>query len=59
MLALLYLIPITLALGGPGLALFIWSVRSGQYEDMDAAAWRILEDDVPPGPRRSRDEGQS
>lgn len=48
MLALFYLIPITLALGGAGLAVFIWSVRSGQYEDMDAAAWRILEDDAPP-----------
>lgn len=45
MSALLYLIPIALLMGGAGLAVFIWSVKSGQYEDLDGAAERILLDD--------------
>ena len=42
MLALLWLIPLTLILGGAALALFAWTVRSGQYDDLDAAGHRIL-----------------
>jgi cbb3-type cytochrome oxidase maturation protein len=44
-----YLIPIALALGAVGLAAFLWSLKSGQYEDLDGAAARILsnEDDNP------------
>jgi len=42
---LLYLIPVALFLGGLGLAGFIWSLRSGQYDDLDGAASRILIDD--------------
>jgi len=40
-----YLIPIALALGAAGLAAFLWSLRSGQYDDLDGAAERILFDD--------------
>lgn len=42
---LIYLIPIALLLGLIGLAAFMWSMRSGQYEDLDGAARRILLDD--------------
>lgn len=42
---LLYLIPIALVLGLVGLAAFIWSLKSGQYEDLDGAARRILIDE--------------
>lgn len=42
---LMILIPIALVLGLIGLAGFFWSVRNGQYEDMDGAANRILIDD--------------
>ena len=54
---LIYLIPIALFLGGLGLAAFLWSIRSGQYEDLDGAAWRVLEDEEgakrePPGASR-------
>jgi cbb3-type cytochrome oxidase maturation protein len=43
-----YLIPIALVLGVAGLLAFLWSLRSGQYEDLDGAAERILfDDDVP------------
>ncbi|MEO1310220.1 MAG: cbb3-type cytochrome oxidase assembly protein CcoS [Pseudomonadota bacterium] len=45
MTGLLILIPIALALGGLGLAAFLWSVRSGQFDDPDGAANRILLDD--------------
>ena len=42
---LAYLVPMALALGLTGLAAFLWSLRSGQYEDMDGAALRVLSDD--------------
>lgn len=44
-----YLIPISLVLGLVGLAAFMWSLKSGQYEDLDGAAERILfeQDDAP------------
>ena len=45
MSALLYLIRIALFLGLLGLAAFLWSLRSGQYDDLDGAAERILFDD--------------
>ena len=45
MTVLLFLIPIALAMGGLGLAAFLWALKSGQYEDMDGAAQRILFDD--------------
>ena len=40
-----YLIPISLCLGAVGLGAFLWSLRSGQYEDLDGAAERVLFDD--------------
>jgi cbb3-type cytochrome oxidase maturation protein len=43
--ALAFLIPISLLLGVAGLATFFWSLRSGQYEDLQGAAERILLDD--------------
>ena len=45
MTILLILIPIALGLGGLGLAAFVWSLRSGQYDDLDGAAERILHED--------------
>lgn len=45
MTTLVYLIPIALLLGGLGLAAFLWSLKSGQYDDLDGAASRILIDD--------------
>ncbi len=42
---LTYLIPVALFLGAVGLAAFVWALRSGQYEDSDGAAERILIDD--------------
>lgn len=42
MSVLIFLIPVALFLGGLGLAAFIWSMKSGQYDDLDGAAMRIL-----------------
>ncbi|NML73678.1 cbb3-type cytochrome oxidase assembly protein CcoS [Rhizobium sp. S-51] len=42
---LIYLIPIALFLGGLGLFAFLWSLKSGQYEDLEGAAWRAISDD--------------
>jgi cbb3-type cytochrome oxidase maturation protein len=44
MSALAWLIPAALFLGLVGLAGFLWSLRSGQFDDLDGAAYRILED---------------
>jgi cbb3-type cytochrome oxidase maturation protein len=41
---LVYLVPMALLLGLTGLAAFLWSLCSGQYDDMEGAAVRILED---------------
>jgi cbb3-type cytochrome oxidase maturation protein len=48
MTALAWLVPIALFLGGLGLAGFLWSLRSGQFDDLEGAGWRAL-DDRPPG----------
>jgi len=48
--ALLFLIPVALGLGLLGLAAFLWSLKSGQYDDLEGAAQRILFDDDEPLP---------
>ena len=48
MSGLLYLIPVALFLGLLGLGAFIWTLKSGQYDDLDGAAERILHDDDDP-----------
>lgn len=48
MTALMYLIPAALFLGLLGVAAFFWSLRAGQFDDLDGAAHRILFDDEDP-----------
>ncbi|NJO32886.1 MAG: cbb3-type cytochrome oxidase assembly protein CcoS [Rhodospirillales bacterium] len=43
---LVILIPVALGLGGLGLGAFLWSLKSGQYEDLEGAAYRILDDEL-------------
>lgn len=45
MSVLIYLIPIALLLGLIGLGAFVWSLKSGQYDDLEGASRRILLDD--------------
>ena len=71
----LWLVPVGLAMGVVGLVAFLWSMKSGQLEDLDGAAERVLLGDgddrpLPPGgaapgtgqprePLRYRDERTS
>src|SRR3546814_967146 len=48
MAILLFLIPISLLLLGVAIWAFVWSVRGGQYDDLDTAPLDILRDDPPP-----------
>lgn len=41
---LVFLIPIALVLGGLGLVGFLWTLRTGHYEDLQGQATRILSD---------------
>lgn len=56
---LIFLIPIAIGLGLLGLFGFIWTLKAGQYEDLEGAKWRILSDDdvarrpPPNGPEHS------
>ena len=42
---LVYLVPMALGLGLIGLFAFLWALKSGQYEDVNGAALRVLSDD--------------
>ncbi|MEQ1716719.1 MAG: cbb3-type cytochrome oxidase assembly protein CcoS [Hyphomicrobium sp.] len=48
MTALAWLIPVALFLGGLGLAAFLWSLKTKQFEDLEGAGWRAINDDRPP-----------
>jgi cbb3-type cytochrome oxidase maturation protein len=52
---LVYLVPVALMLGLTGLIAFLWSLKSGQYDDLDGAAFRVLTDDDLPPPRQCAD----
>ena len=39
------LLPLALLLGFIGLMAFMWTLKSGQYDDLDGAAWRAILDD--------------
>jgi cbb3-type cytochrome oxidase maturation protein len=47
MTALAWLIPCALLLGLLGLAAFLWALKNGQFDDLEGAGWRALEDDGP------------
>ena len=43
-----WLVPIALGMGVAGLVAFLWSMRSGQYDDLDGAAERVLLSEAAP-----------
>lgn len=51
MTVLFLLLPISLAIASVFLAGFIWAVRSGQFEDTETPAMRILPQELRPQPR--------
>ena len=46
MTALAWLIPAALGLGLLGLAAFLWALQNQQFDDLDGAAWRALDDET-------------
>ncbi len=53
------LVPLALALGLAGLLAFLWSLKSGQYDDLDGAAWRAIADDDDPPPQQPSDTARA
>jgi len=43
--SLIFLVPLALLIGVVALVIFLWALRTGQYDDLDGAAQRILLDD--------------
>lgn len=59
MSSLIFLVPIAILLGIVALAAFLWSLRSGQYEDLDGAATRIfLEKDGDRASEEGKEKGR-
>ncbi len=48
---MVFLIPIALCMAAVGLAAFFWSLRAGQYEDLEGAAHRVLITDDEDAPK--------
>jgi len=50
--SLIFLIPLALVFGAGAVWAFMWSLKSGQYDDLDGAAERIFldDEDTPGGP---------
>ena len=59
MTALAWLVPVALLLGGLGLVAFLWALRSGQFEDLEGAAYRALDDDPPEDTLRHPHDGSA
>jgi len=60
MTALLLLVPAALFLGFLGLIAFLWSLKTGQYEDPQGAAMRILiDDEAVDQPSETREDASS
>ena len=56
---LIYLIPVALLTGALLLSLFIWSFKSGQYDDLNGDARRILRDNddhIPETPTKKKNK---
>lgn len=53
---LIFLIPVTIVMGIIGLATFFWTLRDGQYEDLNGDAQRILFDEDSPLPDKTEEQ---
>ena len=45
MTALAWLVPVALGLGALGLAAFLWALHTDQFDDLEGAGWRALDDE--------------
>jgi cbb3-type cytochrome oxidase maturation protein len=57
--SLYLLIPIALLFCVIAIKLLLWAISSGQYDDLDKEAWRILADDKPAAPSSSIENEES
>ncbi|HZV10601.1 MAG TPA: cbb3-type cytochrome oxidase assembly protein CcoS [Novosphingobium sp.] len=57
MTGLAFLIPVALLMGLGGLVSFFWALKSGQFDDLDGAAARILIDEEGEGAGRPEGAG--
>jgi cbb3-type cytochrome oxidase maturation protein len=48
MTSLAWLVPCALGLGALALGAFLWALRSGQFDDLEGAGWRAIQDDEGP-----------
>lgn len=53
---LTWMVPVALGMGLVGLFAFLWSMKSGQLEDLDGAAERVLLDETADAPLPDRPE---
>lgn len=58
MTVLAWMLPAALALGVVMLAAFFWALRNGQFEDLEGAGWRVLDDDIAPRPVKDRPQSE-
>lgn len=56
MSALYFLIPMSLLVLAAAIAMFVWSLRKGQYDDLQGPAHRIIFDEREDQVRRDRQE---
>lgn len=59
MTALAWLVPVALGLGGLGLTAFLWALHNDQFEDLEGAGWRALDDEPLEAQTRSEPCGRS
>lgn len=55
---LFLLIPLSILLLVIAIALFVWAVNNGQFDDLDTPAWRILTEERKPGEKSDDKFGQ-
>lgn len=59
MTILYLLIPLGLLLLALAVAAFFWATRSGQFDDLDAPAWRVVMDDDRAPPARGDEQPET
>ena len=52
MSVVLVILPLALLVVGAAVAAYVWAARSGQFDDTETPASRVLVDDAEPAPRR-------
>ena len=52
------LLPLSLVLAGVAVGVFYWAVRSGQMDDLETPALRMLADDVEANVRKETPDGE-